>query len=381
MSIRLLLESGEVVERSETSIAIGRSNTCQVVLENDDRIEPVHLTLRKMGNRWLAESSAPSQVCVDNSGPMQRHWLQNEGQVIRLTPNGPTIVFQPPTSPPTSPVRASQSIRPSQDVNPPTFTAPPPSRGPSGSREPVARQRDMPEPFPDLFAPSDRTPVSPPDTSLPLSEETPLSFANWDNPESAPSPSLTSPKPQRPQPQPRPTQDTYSIASDPQDTDSPAPGPKFASPRFVSQPPSIPPEPVAAFVDAAATAVPQPADLSPDQILAAKQAWQAWQAQRGQGQMTGESGWHAQSGEQPESFTESKSVPNRMGLILVILFGLLAAGATSGYFIYQSWNTPKAKTTAPEADPSPVKDSSAETKIEKEEEVTPDSDEQNATPE
>ena len=95
MVVRLQLESGEILERSETNITIGSSTSCQIVIANDRRVAPVHATLRKLGDRWLIESSEPPQVCVDDSAPAQRHWLQSEGQVIRLTLSGPQIIFQP----------------------------------------------------------------------------------------------------------------------------------------------------------------------------------------------------------------------------------------------------------------------------------------------
>lgn len=118
MSVRFQLESGEVLEREETRITIGSAPSCQIVFENDRRVIGVHAVVRKMGNRWLIEGEGLAQVSVGDSEPAKRHWLASDGLTIRLTPNGPNLIFQPQgvAAPPSQPRRPTQSSSPSGTI-------------------------------------------------------------------------------------------------------------------------------------------------------------------------------------------------------------------------------------------------------------------------
>lgn len=116
--LKLLLESGELVELTGSAITIGSKPGCHLVIENDRRIRDIHVTLRRIGDRWLAESTIPPQVSVDDLGPALWHWIQTPGQVLHLTPNGPDIVFQPTGSAHVSAGSSQEPTRPPKDADP-----------------------------------------------------------------------------------------------------------------------------------------------------------------------------------------------------------------------------------------------------------------------
>lgn len=282
MSVRLLLESGAVLERGESSITIGSSAECQIVLPNDERISPVHATLRKIGNRWLIESSGAPQICVDDSSPLQRHWLLKAGQVIHLTPDGPTLVFQPPDSL-------------------------------------MAAERGIEQPL--------RAPVSP------------LVAA----PARVVEPGL---RPTPPDVRPDFVSDGPAYNDSVYENDS-AYGVERPAPPLVTQDADAP-----------------PAEVTQQQMLLAKQAWQAWQAQQTAQQESAQSGtveWQdpsLQIDDQIAHANESIFGPSRIGLTLIVLFGVLGAAGLTGYIVWNKSKASKSTITAPQSEEAPADDSS-----------------------
>lgn len=73
---------------------IGRDPSCAIALPDDSRIAARHAALRMVGGRWLIEARADAMPQVGNNPPSRLSWL-NDGDVVRLTPNGPELIFNP----------------------------------------------------------------------------------------------------------------------------------------------------------------------------------------------------------------------------------------------------------------------------------------------
>jgi len=86
---------------------IGRDPACTISLPDDIRLSARHAALRQVGGRWLIEARADAMLQVGNSAPSRLGWL-SDGDVVRLTPNGPELLVNPPT-PVSAPVAASAS--------------------------------------------------------------------------------------------------------------------------------------------------------------------------------------------------------------------------------------------------------------------------------
>ena len=84
---------------------IGRDPACTIALPDDSRLAARHAALRQVGGRWLIEARADAMLQVGNSAPSRLGWL-NDGDVVRLTLNGPELIVNPPI-PASAPVAAS----------------------------------------------------------------------------------------------------------------------------------------------------------------------------------------------------------------------------------------------------------------------------------
>ena len=87
-------------------ILIGRDTACAISFPEDARLAARHAALRIVGGRWLIEARAGSMLQVGNAAPSRLGWL-NDGDVIRLTPNGPELIVNPPVMADVSRVRAN----------------------------------------------------------------------------------------------------------------------------------------------------------------------------------------------------------------------------------------------------------------------------------
>lgn len=74
---------------------IGRDAACAISLPEDSRLAARHAALRMIGGRWLIEARGDAMLQVGTEAPSRLGWL-NDGDVIRLTPGGPELVFNPP---------------------------------------------------------------------------------------------------------------------------------------------------------------------------------------------------------------------------------------------------------------------------------------------
>lgn len=75
---------------------IGRDPACAISMPDDSRLSARHAALRLVGGRWLIEARSETMLQVGTASPSRLGWL-NDGDVIRLTPNGPELVMNPPT--------------------------------------------------------------------------------------------------------------------------------------------------------------------------------------------------------------------------------------------------------------------------------------------
>lgn len=91
MTIVLQLPSDQEVTLDSSSAVIGRDSGCQVVL-NDNRVQPIHATIKKVANRWLIQSEGEWLLRVGNGVPGGKCWLTT-GDRIFLSESGPSVVF------------------------------------------------------------------------------------------------------------------------------------------------------------------------------------------------------------------------------------------------------------------------------------------------
>ena len=98
MSITIRLPDGKNVATEVEPIWVGSDTTCTVCLSADGRVQSRHAKLRRTAGRWLVESLGEWPLQVGSGSPSRLSWLK-PGDVIRLSPSGPDLVFQPTTSP------------------------------------------------------------------------------------------------------------------------------------------------------------------------------------------------------------------------------------------------------------------------------------------
>ncbi len=97
---------------------IGRDTACAIALPDDSRLAARHAALRMVGGRWLIEARADSMLQVGSNPPSRLGWL-NDGDVIRLTTNGPELIFNPPNQPAVGVARPESSKGVASDDVPP----------------------------------------------------------------------------------------------------------------------------------------------------------------------------------------------------------------------------------------------------------------------
>lgn len=94
MSIKLAVAGGEPIVLDQNEISVGSAQSCGVSFLNMPNIKPKHAIIRMIAGRWLVEAREADFIYVNGDEPKRMQWL-TPGDVIRLTLNGPHIVFQP----------------------------------------------------------------------------------------------------------------------------------------------------------------------------------------------------------------------------------------------------------------------------------------------
>jgi hypothetical protein len=142
MPITLAISGKPPFEVDAETITIGSDPAGTIALPGHGQIKPRHAQIRRVAGRWLVEAREAESIQVGNEPPARVHWLQ-PGDVIRLSSNGPDLVFQPPPGRPI-PVAAPMNRQAGKS---------------SESAIPVARPVPVAQPVP--VAPP-RTPPAPP---------------------------------------------------------------------------------------------------------------------------------------------------------------------------------------------------------------------------
>jgi hypothetical protein len=94
MTITIKLPSGERREISQDRILIGRGAHCPICIPDAGNLQDEHARLRKVADRWMIESRGDWLIRVGNDAPSKFGWLKT-GDVIRLSRDGPELVFEP----------------------------------------------------------------------------------------------------------------------------------------------------------------------------------------------------------------------------------------------------------------------------------------------
>jgi antitoxin component YwqK of YwqJK toxin-antitoxin module len=157
MSVAVKLPSGEVVTLDKTNILIGQDADCDICLSENSSIKPHHARIRKMANRWLVESQGDWSIQAGDTDPGTTAWIQ-PGDLIRLTPDGPDLVFQPKTTgdetrhvrpPPTTQSSSKQDqTRATPVVAETTVTASSKKKTRRSVPPPIPNRRSVPPPMP-----------------------------------------------------------------------------------------------------------------------------------------------------------------------------------------------------------------------------------------
>jgi len=102
------------------SAAIGHDRSCQIKVSNEQSIQPIHATIKKIAGRWLVEANGDWLIQVGDGVAGRKNWLK-PGDVIRLTEAGPELIFEPPVA------TSSPNIKMSASQPPPLPTQAPPA--------------------------------------------------------------------------------------------------------------------------------------------------------------------------------------------------------------------------------------------------------------
>ncbi len=102
----LRLPNGDDVIIERNQILIGESPDCQVRLRG---LAPQHAKITNVAGRWLLESQGDWAIKRGNDKPSRKSWLES-GDMIHLTPSGPSILFQAIPSSPATEIPTTQVV-------------------------------------------------------------------------------------------------------------------------------------------------------------------------------------------------------------------------------------------------------------------------------
>ncbi len=88
------MPSGEQIMINSDPIVIGRGRDCDVALPEQTELHKRHAQIKKVANQWIVESFGDWMIQVVD-GVAGRKCRVKEGDSIRLTPSGVTVVFEP----------------------------------------------------------------------------------------------------------------------------------------------------------------------------------------------------------------------------------------------------------------------------------------------
>jgi hypothetical protein len=95
--IVIQIVGGTEVRAGKDVVTIGSDPGSMVAFPRDARVYPQHAVIRQVAGRWLVESQGEGLIRVGNGVPTKMGWL-NRGDSIKLSDDGPELVFDPPVA-------------------------------------------------------------------------------------------------------------------------------------------------------------------------------------------------------------------------------------------------------------------------------------------
>src|SRR6516164_8545548 len=93
--IVIQIVGGNEVRAGKDLVTIGSDPGSVIAFPKDARVHPQHAVIRQVAGRWLVESQGEGLIRVGNGVPTKMGWL-NRGDSIKLSDDGPELVFDPP---------------------------------------------------------------------------------------------------------------------------------------------------------------------------------------------------------------------------------------------------------------------------------------------
>jgi len=90
----IAMPSGERHNVEKSFIVIGSDPDCDIIFSEVSGLRGQHAIIRKVANRWLVESQGDWAIQVESMEPAKMCWV-SPGNRIRLSPDGPRLVFEP----------------------------------------------------------------------------------------------------------------------------------------------------------------------------------------------------------------------------------------------------------------------------------------------
>lgn len=94
MPLRVQTDDGRALTIEGQSATIGRSSECDIVIRSATDLADIHARVRRVGDRVLVESLEGANLYVEGQSPNRLLWL-SPGDMVRLTKNGPSFIFDP----------------------------------------------------------------------------------------------------------------------------------------------------------------------------------------------------------------------------------------------------------------------------------------------
>lgn len=149
MPIRIGLADNRQIELGAESFCIGRDADCEVRLADDPRIKPRHAVVRRTAGRWMVEGTDGDMIQVGTEPPARMRWIK-PGDIIRLTPAGPEVTFEPPPAG-SGPVPVPSAPQPVRAAPPTASPSPPRAVPPEPPRMPAAPAQELAPPPPSVI--------------------------------------------------------------------------------------------------------------------------------------------------------------------------------------------------------------------------------------
>jgi hypothetical protein len=115
--IVIQIVGGTEIRAGKPVVTIGSDPGSMVAFPRDARVQPQHAVIRQVAGRWLIESQGEGLIRVGSGVPTKMGWL-NRGDSIKLSDDGPELVFDPPATADIGSAPATRRGEPKLDVQP-----------------------------------------------------------------------------------------------------------------------------------------------------------------------------------------------------------------------------------------------------------------------